>query len=64
MSTQTQARALMMRHTKMVRNRQQSMLGRVADEIGLDVDTTQYRAHIQGKTNVRADYDRSNAAMS
>lgn len=54
----------MMRHTKMVRNRQQAMLNRVADEIGLDVDTAQYRAHIQGKNNVRADYDRSNAAMS
>jgi len=54
----------MMRHTKMVRNRQQSMLGRMAEEIGLDADTSQYRAHIQGKTNVRADYDRSSAAMS
>ncbi|WP_009633305.1 hypothetical protein [Synechocystis sp. PCC 7509] len=36
MSTQEQARALMMRHHHIVKNRQQSMLNRTATEVGLD----------------------------
>lgn len=36
MSTQEQARALMMRHHHIVKNRQQSMLNRTAAEVGLD----------------------------
>ncbi len=36
MSTQEQARALMMRHHHIVKNRQQSMLNRTASEVGLD----------------------------
>ncbi|MBW4665195.1 MAG: hypothetical protein KME01_13495 [Chroococcus sp. CMT-3BRIN-NPC107] len=36
MSTQEQARALMMRHHHLVKNRQQSMLNRTATEVGLD----------------------------
>ncbi len=36
MSTQEQARALMMRHHHIVKNRQQSMLNRIAAEVGLD----------------------------
>lgn len=36
MSTQEQARALMMRHHHLVKNRQQSMLNRAAAEVGLD----------------------------
>ena len=66
MDTKNQARALMMRHTKLIRNRQESMLNRAAAEIGLDVDTTQYANSIQGKPSSasRASYDRSNAAMS
>lgn len=36
MSTQEQARALMMRHHHIVKNRQQSMLNRAAAEVGLD----------------------------
>ncbi|MCA2815107.1 MAG: hypothetical protein IM477_22415 [Microcystis sp. M090S1] len=38
MSTEQQARALMMRHHHAVKNRQQSMLGRSASEIGIDND--------------------------
>lgn len=66
MDTKNQARALMMRHTKLIRNRQESMLGRAAAEIGLDVDPTQYHNSIQGKPSSasRASYDRSNASMS
>ena len=65
MSVQTQARSLLMRHHKMVMNRERSMLARTAAEIGVDVDP-KFHNHIQGKTindfsNV---YDRSGAAMS
>ncbi|MBD2179599.1 MULTISPECIES: hypothetical protein [Aerosakkonema] len=38
MSANEQARALMMRHQHLIKNRQQSMLGRAAAEVGLSVD--------------------------
>jgi glucuronate isomerase len=65
MSIQKQARSLMMRHHQKIRNREQSMLNRLAAEIGIDINT-QYHSHIQGKTihDFRVAYDRSNAAMS
>ncbi len=65
MSTQQQARALMMRHHQMVKNRQQSMLGRAAAEIGVDVDRN-YWSNIQGKpqSSFRDSYDRSGASLS
>jgi hypothetical protein len=65
MSTaQEQARALMQRHHHLVKNRQQSMLGRAGAEVGLpDELPTQ---HIQGKpyADSYTTYDRSNAALS
>jgi hypothetical protein len=65
MSTQQQARALMNRHHHTIKHRQQSMLGRAAAEIGVDVDR-EYWSTIQGKPNssFRATYDRSNASLS
>ncbi len=65
MSTQQQARALMMRHHQMIKNRQQSMLGRAASEIGVEVEPD-YWSTIQGKpqSSFRATYDRSHAALS
>lgn len=45
MSTQEQARALMMRHSHLMKNRQQSMLNRVAAEVGLE--GTDYWNHTQ-----------------
>jgi hypothetical protein len=65
MSTQEQARALMMRHHQMVKNRQQSMLNRAAAEVGLDADP-EYQSRIQGAFpgGFQADYDRSNASLS
>jgi two-component sensor histidine kinase len=47
MSTQEQARALMMRHHHLVKNRQQSMLSRAAAEVG--VDGLEACNHTQGK---------------
>ncbi|NEO86440.1 MAG: hypothetical protein F6J87_19600 [Spirulina sp. SIO3F2] len=66
MSTQNQARAMMMRHTKSVRNRQESMLGRTAAEIGLDINPVDFRNSVQGKPSAaaRRSYDRSASAMS
>jgi hypothetical protein len=66
MSTQEQARALMMRHHHLIKNRQQSMLNRAAAEIGLEMEGGEYWNHIQGKPHpsFRASYDRSNASLS
>lgn len=65
MSTQQQARALMIRHHQMIKNRQQSMLERTASEIGVEVEP-EYWTTIQGKpqSSFRATYDRSHAALS
>ena len=56
----------MMRHYRLVKNRQQSMLERVGEEIGLPGEVSQDWNPIQGKIDptVRMTYDRSNAAMS
>ena len=63
MDTQDQARALMMRHHKMIKNRQQSMLNRVADEVG--AEPGDYWTNIQGKpTDNSSGYDRSGSSMS
>ena len=64
MSTQDQARALMMRHHHLVKNRQQALLNRVADEVGVEVGD--YHSTIQGKPSATfsSTYDRSHASMS
>lgn len=65
MDTQQQARALMMRHHQLIKNRQQSMLGRSASAIGVEVDAD-YWSNIQGKPchNASRAYDRSHATLS
>ena len=65
MSIQNQARSLLMRHHKMVMNREKSMLARTAAEIGVKVDP-QFHSHIQGKTmnDFSRVYDRSSVSMS
>ncbi|NEP56863.1 MAG: hypothetical protein F6K31_07525 [Symploca sp. SIO2G7] len=66
MSTQEQARALMMQHRHLIKNRQQSMLGRAALEVGLRIDSIEGWSHTQGKLNpsFRNNYDRSSASLS
>lgn len=56
----------MMRHHHIIKNRQQSMLGRTAAEVGMDVEGSEYWNHIQGQPHpsFRASYDRSNASLS
>ncbi len=65
MTIQNQARSLLMRHHKLVMNRERSMLARTAADIGVNVDP-KYHNHIQGKALNDFDvvYDRSHAAMS
>ena len=62
MNTKSQSRNLMLRHTYQMRNRQQSMLGRTATEIGLDLDTNRYGSESQG--SLGSNLDRSTVAMS
>ncbi len=66
MSTQEKARALMTRHYQLIKNRQQSMLERVGEELHLPQEISHYWSPIQGKisANARKNYDRSNVAMS
>lgn len=65
-SAKDMARALMLGHHAFIKRRQQSMLGRVAAEVGLDAEASRYWSHIQGKVNpgFRSTYDRSSAALS
>ena len=66
MSTQEQARALMVRHHHMVKNREQCMLSRAAAEVGMPAESAHFWNHIQGKPQAAAtnSYDRSHATMS
>ena len=65
MTTQEKARALMMQHYYQIKNRQQSMLERIREEIGLE-EIANYWQPIQGKISpsVRMTCDRSHASMS
>jgi hypothetical protein len=66
MSTQDQARALMVRHHQIIKNRQQSMLARSAAEVGMPSESAHFWNHIQGKPHpsFSASYDRSGASLS
>ncbi|MCF4970771.1 hypothetical protein [Nostoc sp. CMAA1605] len=67
MSIQEKSRAIMMRQYQQVKHRQQSMLMRAAQELGLPAEEiSHYWNPIQGKIDptTRAIYGRSNAAMS
>ncbi|MGK7876786.1 MAG: hypothetical protein AB4426_26910 [Xenococcaceae cyanobacterium] len=50
MSTQEKARALMMRHHHLVKNRQNGFLIHTAAEVGLSMGSGEYWSHIQGKS--------------
>ena len=66
MSTRDQARSLMMRHSHLIRNRQQCMLQRAAAEVGVPAEEISYEGKIQGKLHptFRSDYDPSHASLS
>lgn len=65
-TVQDKARSLMMDHHRSIKRRQQDMLGRLAQEVGLDSGAADRWNLIQGKIHptFRANYDRSKAAMS
>ncbi len=60
------SRTLLMGHNRNVKRRQQAMLTRLAADVGLEADVTQYWNRIQGKVHpsFRATYDRSGSAAS
>jgi predicted solute-binding protein len=66
MSIQEKSRALMVRQHQQVKNRQQSMLMRAAQELGLPEEAAHYWNPIQGKIDqaTRVIYGSSQAAMS
>ncbi|WP_392435892.1 hypothetical protein ACF3DV_29120 [Chlorogloeopsis fritschii PCC 9212] len=66
MSTQDKARALMQRHYQQVKHRQQSMLGRTGQELGMPVEIANYWNPIQGKLNpmARVLYNRNHVTFS
>lgn len=66
MSTQDQARSLMVRHHQMIKNRQQAMLGRTLHEAGMPAEVADTWHTIQGKpyASSQVSYDRSPSALS
>ncbi|MBW4565396.1 MAG: hypothetical protein KME32_30795 [Mojavia pulchra JT2-VF2] len=66
MSIQEKSRAIMARQYQEVKNRQQSMLMRSAQELGLPEEVSHYWNPIQGKIDptTRVIYGSSHAAMS
>jgi hypothetical protein len=66
MSIAEKSRALMVRQHQQVKNRQQSMLMRAAQELGLHEELGHYWNPTQGKIDptTRLIYGRSNATMS
>lgn len=66
MSIQDKSRALMVRQHQQVKNRQQSMLMRSAQELGLHEEISHYWNPIQGKIDptMQMLYGHSNASMS
>lgn len=65
-SMEEKARSLMMAHQRVIKNRQQSILSRSAEEVGLAANVSEYWNRIQGKVHptFRVNYDRSHAALS
>lgn len=66
LSTEDKARMSMMNRHRSVKQRQQSMLARLATEAGLPAEAAHYWNHIQGKVHPSfwATYSRSGAAVS
>ncbi len=66
MSIADKSRALMVREHQQVKNRQQSMLMRAAQELGLPEEVSHYWNPIQGKVDAssRMIYGPSHASMS
>lgn len=65
MSTQDQARALMIRHNQMIKNREQCMLSRAAERVGMPAEAGEMWSYVHNRTHVASSvYDRSQASLS
>lgn len=66
LTVRDRARSLVAANQKFIKDRQQTLLRRSADEVGLVIDASHYWDQIQGKVHpdFRAVYDRSNVAFS
>jgi hypothetical protein len=66
MSTENQARALMVRHQQLVKRREQAMLGRAASDVGLPSESGDFWNHVQRQphTHLTDSYESSQAGMS
>ncbi len=64
MDTQAQARALMIRHQHLIKNREQCLLSRAANDVGMPAEAVA-RSIDYGKAHpYRPAYDRSNVGLS
>jgi hypothetical protein len=56
----------MSRHHHLIKQRQQSMLGRTNAEVGMPAESAGYWSPVQGKASsaARSSYDRSGSALS
>lgn len=67
LSVAERARALMMKHDRSIKRRQQAMLTRLDAEVGVDVsEASRYWGRVQGKVHpsFRTTYDRGSVAFS
>ncbi|HEY9761892.1 MAG TPA: DUF4278 domain-containing protein [Trichocoleus sp.] len=65
-AAEDRARMMLMNHHRIVKRRQQSMLSRLATEVGMPANAAQHWNHIQGKVHPSfwATYDRGHASAS
>uniref|UniRef100_A0A832H4R2 Uncharacterized protein n=1 Tax=Oscillatoriales cyanobacterium SpSt-402 TaxID=2282168 RepID=A0A832H4R2_9CYAN len=64
MDTQAQARALMLRHQHLIKNREQCLLSRAATEIGMPAEIAMRNAEHGKARPYCSAYDRSNVGLS
>lgn len=66
MSTQTQARALMVRHQQLIKRREQAMLGRAATDIGMPAESAEFWDQVQRQPHAHLTdaYDSNQSGMS
>ncbi len=66
MSTENQARALMVRHQQLVKRREQSLLGRAAADVGLPSESADFWSHQQRQPHAHLtdSYESGSCGMS
>lgn len=65
MSPQEQARALMIRHQQMNKNREQCALSRAAAEVGMPAEAAELWSHVHNRSHAASNaYNPSNVGMS